>query len=103
MNLHMYFRKVKRGEEPKDCEEAFRQFAYHLGRITSYRALSLTDEQFETIRKSNSIYPSGRLRVDEKTIDNYILAKGSKFIAYARLYIGMGLMPYDPSLSLHGK
>lgn len=30
-------------------------------------------------------------------VDKY----GIKYICYARLYIGLGLVPYDPSLSLH--
>ena len=42
-----------------------------------------------------------RLRTDSKTIDALVLDKGVKFIAYARLYIGLGLLKYDPSLSLH--
>ncbi len=42
-----------------------------------------------------------RLRTDEKTIQEIVQKKGVRFVLYARLYIGLGLLEYDPSLSLH--
>mgnify|MGYP006973213278 CR=1 FL=1 len=42
-----------------------------------------------------------RLKTDARTIDDYILRKGVTYILYGRLYIGLGLLQYDPSLSLH--
>lgn len=41
------------------------------------------------------------MKTDSNTIDAYIKEKGVRYILYGRLYIGLGLLKYDPSLSLH--
>eukprot|EP01087_Luapelamoeba_hula_P000376 TRINITY_DN10270_c0_g1_i2.p1 TRINITY_DN10270_c0_g1~~TRINITY_DN10270_c0_g1_i2.p1 ORF type:complete len:338 (-),score=65.75 TRINITY_DN10270_c0_g1_i2:126-1139(-) len=85
----------------QDPTELFRAFANHLGRVRSYRALALTEAQYATVTELNSIVPTGRLRVGSDTIDAIVREEGVKKILYARLYIGLGLLDYDPSLSLH--
>ncbi len=40
--------------------DAFKQFGNHLGRVTTYRALSLDNNGLETIQNNDSIWPSGR-------------------------------------------
>eukprot|EP00026_Physarum_polycephalum_P013035 Phypoly_transcript_13396.p1 GENE.Phypoly_transcript_13396~~Phypoly_transcript_13396.p1 ORF type:complete len:273 (+),score=32.43 Phypoly_transcript_13396:211-1029(+) len=87
--------------DKSDPKEIFTKFAQHLGRVISFRALSLTHDGYATIEKANSIYPSGRLKVHEDKIDKFVLEYGVRKICYARLYIGLGLMEFDPSLSLH--
>lgn len=91
----------QRGVIFKDAEAAFRGFANELGRVTSYRALALTQSQFEFIQHNNSIWSSGRLKADVQTVEKVIKEHGYKKVFYARLYIGLGLLKYDPSLSLH--
>jgi len=86
---------------PTDAIDSFKKFAQYLGRVVSYRALSLTPSQFETIKNADSIWPSGRLKTDEKELDDIVRKFGVRYVAYARLYIGMQLIPFDPSLSLH--
>jgi len=85
----------------KDTRDAFEKYANYLGRVLSYRALALTDEQYNKIITDNSIYPSGRLRTDAQTIRDTINTMGVWKVCYARLYIGLQLFKYDPSLSLH--
>jgi len=80
---------------------AFEKFAQYLGRVTSFRALSLTTEQFKTIQDLNTIVPTGRLKASEGQVNSMIEKYGVFKIAYARLYIGRGLVEFDPSLSLH--
>jgi len=92
---------INNKSEPKDATDAFRQFGNYLGRVISYRALALTEDQFQTIKDKDTIWPSGRLKTDYQTLDAFVKQKGVRFIAYARLYIGLGLLPFDPSLSLH--
>jgi hypothetical protein len=48
---------------PANASEALLQYARHLGRVTSYRSLALTLEQFNAIKANDSIYPTGRLVV----------------------------------------
>ncbi|KAH3765680.1 hypothetical protein Pelo_2478 [Pelomyxa schiedti] len=84
-----------------DCERALFLYANFLGRVISYRALSLTDEQFNVITTNNTIWPTGRLRASDEAISRIVEKHGTHKVAYARLYIGMGLLPLDPSLSLH--
>ena len=55
-----FFREIQNGHAPATAEESFRGFAKYLGRVVSYRALSLTAPQFETIKNADSIWPSGR-------------------------------------------
>eukprot|EP01129_Flabellula_baltica_P014908 TRINITY_DN7298_c0_g1_i1.p1 TRINITY_DN7298_c0_g1~~TRINITY_DN7298_c0_g1_i1.p1 ORF type:complete len:278 (+),score=39.24 TRINITY_DN7298_c0_g1_i1:222-1055(+) len=83
------------------CLECFQLFANHLGRVVSYRALSLTTEQYDVITEKNTIWPTGRLRTSMEVLESIVNEKGVWYIAHARLYIGRGLVRYDPSLSLH--
>eukprot|EP01125_Pyxidicula_operculata_P010162 TRINITY_DN3352_c0_g1_i2.p1 TRINITY_DN3352_c0_g1~~TRINITY_DN3352_c0_g1_i2.p1 ORF type:complete len:293 (+),score=33.51 TRINITY_DN3352_c0_g1_i2:1395-2273(+) len=92
---------LQSGDPPKTSLEAFKGYANKLGRVTSYRALSLTPEQYETIKNADSIWPSGRLRTTAEELHSIINQNGVKLIAYARLYIGLRLVKFDPSLSLH--
>jgi hypothetical protein len=85
----------------KTPKEAFSGFANHLGRVTSYRALSLTEQQFQNILESNEVFPSGRLKVNEEKLRQIVDENGVYKICYARLYIGMRLVEFDPSVSLH--
>jgi len=82
-------------------KEALKQFGIHLGRVVSYRALAITDEQYGSIVSQNAIVPSGRLKTDAKILRDLVNRVGVKHVCYARLYIGLGLLPFDPSLSLH--
>eukprot|EP01006_Ploeotia_vitrea_P045792 TRINITY_DN66969_c6_g1_i1.p1 TRINITY_DN66969_c6_g1~~TRINITY_DN66969_c6_g1_i1.p1 ORF type:complete len:307 (+),score=26.73 TRINITY_DN66969_c6_g1_i1:73-921(+) len=88
-------------ELPTTAEHAFFKFAQSLGRVTSYRCLSLTPEQYKTIQDTNQIWPSGRLQVDDTVLNQLVDSEGVWKIAHARLYIGQRMVPYDPSLSLH--
>ena len=81
--------------------DAFVRFANYLGRVTSYRALALTSEQYDTLVKQDSIYPTGRLKTDKATVESMVSTHGVWKICHARLYIGMRMVRYDPSLSLH--
>ena len=67
--------------------------------VRGMRGLRSTGMQ--RIIDNDSIWPSGRLRTDENTLRDVILRHGSGFVCYARLYIGLRLVKYDPSLSLH--
>jgi len=90
-----------RNDGDYSCDDVFGLYAEYLGRVTSYRALALTVEQYETICNMNSIWPTGRLKTDAKTLKNIINQYGVFYIAHARLYIGQRLVEFDPSLSLH--
>jgi hypothetical protein len=96
--FHQYLLENK---NPKNPKEAFSGFANHLGRVTSYRALSLTDQQFKKILEVNEIFPSGRLKTTEEKLRQIVDENGVYKICYARLYIGMRLVEFDPSVSLH--
>jgi len=87
--------------EKPTLRQAFGGFAHYLGRVISYRALSLTREQYLKIRELNTIFPTGRLRADENTVNGIVEKYGVHHVAYARLYIGLHLVELDPSLSLH--
>jgi hypothetical protein len=89
------------GSNERLVKEAFAGYARHLGRVVSYRALALLDHQFKTIQQDDCINPSGRLKTDEATLIRVVNANGVKKVLYARLYIGLRLLPYDPSVSLH--
>eukprot|EP01130_Rhizamoeba_saxonica_P012896 TRINITY_DN5479_c0_g1_i3.p1 TRINITY_DN5479_c0_g1~~TRINITY_DN5479_c0_g1_i3.p1 ORF type:complete len:233 (-),score=49.92 TRINITY_DN5479_c0_g1_i3:19-717(-) len=92
---------VNHEQLPETPRDAFNAFAQYLGRVTSYRALALTSDQYQFIVENDSIWPTGRLRTSEDNIRSIIDEKGAKYICKARLYIGRGLLKYDPSLSLH--
>ncbi|KAL9648899.1 hypothetical protein ABK040_003828 [Willaertia magna] len=82
----------------RDC---FIKFSNHLGKITTYRALALTQTEYEKIVSDNSIYPTGRLKTTKQECEEMVQQFGIYKICYARLYIGLQLVPFDPSLSLH--
>ena len=87
----------------KDAKDALLQFGNALGRIISYRALALTQPEFESIKFLNEIVPTGQLRASLKEMKDIINTHGITRICVARLYIShlsewIGL---DPSLSLH--
>ena len=86
---------------PDECRDAFVQFGNHLGRVISYRALSLTDSQYESIISEGEILPSGRLKTTEEELDKIVEENGINKICYGRLYISLHLYKHDPSLSLH--
>lgn len=86
---------------PVSARAAFEGFANKLGRVTSYRALSLTPQGFQTIKDNNSIWPSGQLRTSSSNLAKIVDSYGVRYVAIARLYIGRGMLSYDPSLSLH--
>lgn len=87
----------------KDARDALLQFGASLGRVISYRALALTQSEYESIITLNEILPTGRLRASWKEMRDIVDSQGATKIAVARLYISqltqwIGL---DPSLSLH--
>ena len=92
---------LKETKTHKTSKEAFIGFANHLGRVTSYRALSITKQQLKNIKEANEIFPTGRLRTTEDILKQTVDKHGVFFICNARLYIGRGLVKYDPSVSLH--
>lgn len=102
--------------QPTDCKDAFRKFSQYLGRVTSYRALSLTPEQFEVIKQKNTIWPTGikisivipcfrsfllgRLSQSEEAVNNIVEKYGVWHVAYARLYIGIfSILIFLPSVN----
>lgn len=87
--------------KPASLRDAFKGFSCVLGRVTSYRALSLTSPQYEKIRSDDSIYPTGRLKAPEDQVNAMVEKYGVVYIAVARLYIGRRMVELDPSLSLH--
>jgi len=93
--------KQSQNSLPEDAKSAFAEFAQHLDRVTSYRALSLDEQGYNRIVSEDSIWPSGRLRTDKATIARTVSEMGVRRVFFARLYIGLGLLEYDPSLSLH--
>ena len=71
--------------------------------MSSYRALALTESEFESIKFLNEIVPTGQLRASLKEMKDIVNEHGITRITVARLYIShlsewIGL---DPSLSLH--
>ena len=83
-----------------DLEEVFAAFAHSLGRLTSYRALALTEEQLQAIWAADTLVPSGRLKTDAVTLDAYLQEQGVRQILEKRIN-RLGALRYDPSLSLH--
>jgi hypothetical protein len=59
-------------ETTSDLASVFTAFAHHLGRVTSYRALALTETEYAAIQRLDSILPSGRLKTDAKTLANFV-------------------------------
>lgn len=87
-----------------DPATALRGFGRFLGRVTTYRALSLSHEALESITKKDCIFPSGQLHVGEEALARDADAAGARTVAVARLF--MKHMPrlvgaHDPSISLH--
>lgn len=80
--------------------DALWAFARHLGRVVSYRALSLTVEQYESVRRAQCIFSRGRLRVSDAVLNDVVSANGVYSICLHRLYISRMRWP-DPSVSLH--
>jgi hypothetical protein len=83
-----------------DLASVFAAFAQYLGRLTSFRALALTEKEYSAIQQLDSIPPSGRLKTDATTLANYVRKEGIRKILYTRM-CRIGAFPYDPSLSLH--
>eukprot|EP01105_Mastigella_eilhardi_P008283 TRINITY_DN2018_c0_g4_i1.p1 TRINITY_DN2018_c0_g4~~TRINITY_DN2018_c0_g4_i1.p1 ORF type:complete len:281 (+),score=51.56 TRINITY_DN2018_c0_g4_i1:59-844(+) len=82
-------------------EQAIAAFSDFLGRVTTYRALSLSPEQYHAIEQADVIFPTGRLRVGDEQLRQVVADEGVRKVAFARLYIGLGLIEHDPSVSLH--
>ncbi|KAG2378540.1 hypothetical protein C9374_008179 [Naegleria lovaniensis] len=81
--------------------QAFLLFAKYLGRIRTYRALALTNDEYNTIIQQDSIHPTGRLKTTKENVEQMVQQHGIWKICHARLYIGQRMVQYDPSLSLH--
>ena len=82
---------------------AFCEFGKSLGRVKTYRALTLSDASFRAILDEDVIFPSGQLRVSADELADVVATKGVRCIAVARLYIAHleRLLGNDPSISLH--
>jgi hypothetical protein len=83
-----------------DLESVFAAFARYLGRVTSYRALALTEEEYSAVLLLDSIKPSGSLKTDAATLTELVRKEGVRKILYTRMR-HIGFFSYDPSLSLH--
>lgn len=81
-------------------ESAFSEFANHLGRLTTYRAIALTKSEFQQIQALNTILPTGRLKMDAATLTDYVRREGIRNVLDMRMR-HISSFPYDPSLSLH--
>eukprot|EP00961_Rhodomonas_salina_P012403 167116-Rhodomonas_salina.1 len=82
---------------------AFTQFANHLGRVVSYRALALDRKSLDKILEADEIFPSGQLRQTADQLAQVLDAHGVRKVVVARLYIShlKRLIGHDPSISLH--
>ena len=91
------------GRETMSMEEAFSGFARFLGRVTTYRALSLDSAGLQRIFSANEIFPRGQLDVDAAKLAEVIEEHGVVKVVVARLYIAhlKRLIGHDPSVSLH--
>src|SRR6185312_14970821 len=72
----------------------------HLGRLTTYRALALTEDEFQQIQSLDSILPSGRLKTDAAMLVDYVRLEGIRKVIDTRMR-QIHCLLYDPSLSLH--
>ena len=86
-----------------NAKEALRAFGIELGRVISYRALALTNNQYSKIINSNEILPTGGLVASPMDLVNLVNKHGITRITVARLYIRYlsEWIGIDPSLSLH--
>ncbi len=87
-------------QPPNDLSSVFWEFARYLGRLTSYRALALTADEYAVILSKDSIFSSGHLKTDATTLANFVHKEGIRKILHRRM-CNIGAFPYDPSLSLH--
>jgi hypothetical protein len=87
-------------ENSTNLVDVFLAFAGYLGRLTSYRALALTEKEFSAIQETDSILPSGRLKTDAATLTSYVRQDGVRKVLLTRM-CDIGTFKYDPSLSLH--
>jgi hypothetical protein len=83
-----------------DLVHVFAAFARHMGRLTSYRALALTEEEYSIMQQDDSILPSGRLKTNAETLASYVRKEGVRRILYTRM-CRIDTFQYDPSMSLH--
>ncbi len=83
-----------------DENQVLEKFAIFLGRVTTFRALSLTEEEYNGIRAAGVIFSKGRLRETDEKLESRVDKEGLFRICFYRLYIS--LMKWaDPSVSLH--
>ncbi|CAE7474482.1 unnamed protein product, partial [Symbiodinium necroappetens] len=90
-------------EPPSSPELAFAGFARALGRVTTYRALSLDAVGLRRIIQAKEIFPRGQLEVSADELSRVIEEHGVVKVVVARLYIAhlKRLIGHDPSVSLH--
>jgi hypothetical protein len=74
-----------------------------LGRVTSYRALALSNSELDKIFDMDLIFPSGQLKTSFRDLELVVSTHGACKIAVARLFIANleRLIGIDPSVSLH--
>mmetsp|Transcript_34980 Transcript_34980/g.80549 ORF Transcript_34980/g.80549 Transcript_34980/m.80549 type:complete len:330 (+) Transcript_34980:44-1033(+) len=84
-------------------EHALGGFACALGRVTTYRALSLDAAGLQRILEAKEIFPRGQLDVSPEKLGEIIEVHGVAKVVVARLYIAhlKRLIGHDPSISLH--
>jgi hypothetical protein len=83
--------------------DAFHAFAVSLGRVTTYRALSLDEAAYQRVLQADEIFPTGQLSQSAATLTAIIDTHGIRKVAVARLFIAQlrKLIGHDPSISLH--
>lgn len=83
--------------------DAFAGFVQYLGRVTSYRALALSNSELDKIFDMNFIFPSGQLKTTLHDLALVVSTHGACKVAVARLFIAdlERLIGFDPSASLH--
>ncbi|CAE7227588.1 unnamed protein product [Symbiodinium natans] len=94
------------GEQPEPTrspEDALAGFARSLGRVTTYRALSLDAAGLRRIIEAKEIFPRGQLDVTAEELRRVVEEHGVVKVVVARLYIAhlKRLIGHDPSVSLH--
>lgn len=91
-----------RANEPHEDEmEVLQRFATHLGRVVSYRALALTDDQLDAIlSRDKAIFCKGALRASPAQLEATVRTNGLYSVVLHRLYISR-MRWADPSISLH--
>eukprot|EP00757_Euglenozoa_sp_SAG-D1_P004971 gene4971-2377_t len=68
-------------------EDIFQKFSRKLGRVRSYRALSLTEAQMQKIKDEDTIWPTGRLKKSKQEVEDLVWELGAWNVSHARLYI----------------